>query len=61
MSAAAWIIHLDRIVQTVALYDPSVCRFPSAAATAAGPRRLRPDFLRVWEAGQPVARRKRSP
>src|SRR4051812_16045430 len=61
VSAAAGIIHLDRVVQTVALDNTPVGCFPSAAPTAARPRCLRSDLVRVRKAGKRIAPRKRPP
>src|SRR2546423_581992 len=61
MPATACIIHLDGVVQTVALDDAAIRRLPPTPAASAGPWRLRPDLLRIREAGKGVACRKRAP
>jgi len=55
MSSASAIVHLNGVVQPVALNDPSVLRLPSTPATSARPRRHRPRFLGSREAGKRIA------
>jgi hypothetical protein len=52
MSAAAGIIHLDGVVQTVALDNPAVLCLPPAPATTTRARRLGSYLLRIGEAGK---------
>jgi len=54
MPATGRIIHLDRIVQTIALDDPTVRCLPAAPPTAAGTRRFRPGLSGVGKSGKLV-------